>query len=198
MSDDDTMRQIEQLQVELADEKEVSRIWFRKYRAGKRQLEECRREISYLQKELGSTWQPLAAAEALNAQAAAGPIMDDRIKELEQQLADAQGAIKTYIAGLGELSAERDRYKREFEEAHLECRNLRNQMRQVQADAVAAYIEEHGPDPQPEETALERRAWELFTAAMATEDSDITPERSFSTAAQWMAHRDKRRKAGTP
>jgi len=112
-------------------------------------------------------------------------------ERLQVELTSAQGAIKTYIAGLGELSAERDSYKREFEEAHLECRNLRNQMRQVAANAVAEYIKENGPDPQPAESELERKAWEVFSQI-----PDVTIDESFYKASQWMYYRQQQRKAG--
>lgn len=134
----------------------------------------------------------LAAAEALNAEAAAaGPIVDQRIKELDAELASAQQAIKTYIAGLSVLSAERDRYKRKLAD--------------MQDDAVAAYIdhadgmaaciEERRLEPQPSETELERRAWELFARA-AGGGGDLSATDSFWTAARWIACRDERRKAG--
>lgn len=101
-------------------------------------LDDARRECERLREQL-------AAAEALNAEAAnAGPIVDERIKELEAQLAVANARM---------------------------CEQL-------------------------PETELEQRAWELFVAAMATEDSDITPEQSFLTSRMWMAYRDEHRKAG--
>lgn len=82
-----------------------------------RQLEECRLDINALQDQLSwarSWFHKYCAAVRENA--------------------DAQSAIKTYLDAVGELSAERDRYKRELEEAHLECRKLRNQRRKARAD----------------------------------------------------------------
>lgn len=199
MSETAVAQQIERLQLELDDQREVAQSWFRKYCENQRRLEEYGKEIGLLQTKLGKTLHELGAAEALNAEAAkAGPIVDDRIKELEAALVESRqacvslsNALSGHIAVISELSAERDRYKREFEESHLQCRNLRNQMRQAQADAVAAYIEEHGPDPQPAETELERRAWELFVR-----QPYVTADESFRHAIEWMAHRDDRRKAG--
>ena len=111
-------------------------------------------------------------------------------ERLQAELASAQGAIKTYIAGLGELSAERDSYKRKLAD--------------MQDDAVAAYIDhadgvaariEEQRSEQPAGTELERRAWELFAAAMASGARDISPEQSFVTA--WLLNdvRDQRRNA---
>ena len=113
-------------------------------------------------------------------------------ERLKQELASAQGAIKTYIAGLGVLSAERDRYKRKL--ADMEDDAVAAYI--DHADGVAACIEERRSE-QPAETELERKAWELFAAAMASGARDISPEQSFVTAWLWIGFRDQRRKAVT-
>ena len=135
-----------------------------------RQLDECRSEISFLQNELGKARQHFAAADALNAEAAkAGPIVDARIKELEAKLAVSNTRRHEQAAEIEQL--------------------LRDLAAERTAPATA-------PTEQREETELERRAWELFVAAMAANDGYLRPEKSFVGATQWMAHRDERRKAG--
>lgn len=111
----------------------------------------------------------LAALEALNAEAAkAGPIVDERIKELE-------GKLVVLLIRRQEQAAE---------------------IEQLRRDLAAEREAGGGPAvEQPEESELERRAWELFASAMSA-DAGITPPNSFWFAESWMAHRDDLRKAG--
>lgn len=143
----------------------------------------------------------LAAAEALNAEAAAaGPIVDERIKELELQLIESRqngvnlgAALSVHVARSAQQFAEIEQLRELNEDLNYELQKLRLQA--MAAFSSANHLDLHDDD-RPQETELEQRAWALFAAAMSAE-TDISPQLSFSFAAQWMTHRDDLRKAGT-
>jgi len=84
----------------------------------------------------------------------------------------------------------------ERDEARKECERLRQelaeerQQRQYADDTLRVLWEK-----QPEESELERRAWELYVAAVAS-GTDMSPELSFIEAGEWVYYREQRRKAG--
>lgn len=138
--------------------------------------EDLNHELSVLRPQLGAAVsegtklrQELAAAEWLNAEAEkAGPIVDERIRDFERQLAVANARRREQFAELEELrralAAERESSV-------------------VTTGLVAT--------EQPEESELERRAWEMHSHILG-----LTAAESFYQAGQWMALRDQRRKAG--
>ena len=139
----------------------------------------------------------LAAAEALNAEATkAGLIVDERIEKLQSQLIESRqsgvnlgAALAVHVARSTQQAAEIERLRQLNEDLNHELQELRPQ-------AMAAFDRANHldlrDDVRPQESELERRAWELFVSSMSG-NADITPGQSFRDASHWMAYRDQRR-----